>query len=206
MVLVGLDVSSKTGFAIFEAGKLTNYGTVFPSKSVKDFGTYPFNFCAFATYIADSVWDNVILPISKPFEVVIEETNPGRNALSQRMLEFIHFCLISKFESIGVKPKYIRTGDWRSVANSRLTKEEKALNAKIARIKKQTGSKLAKIDGKVVGRKGGKHVAIRRVKELFDIDLPQRLNDSADAILLSYGYLNGAPVCDGTNKKKRKDA
>lgn len=203
MILLSLDVSTKSGYAVFIDGELRHWGTVFPDKTVKDFGIYPKNFAVCAHHIVDRLWVEAVLPYTdREFEVVIEETNRGKNSLSQRLLEFLHFCLIEKFLTIGVMPKYIRTGEWRKIVNARLSPEEKALNIQISKFKRQTGEKLAKVNGKVVGKKGKKHVAIRLVKELYGIELARKSEDAADAILLGTAYLKGAEICDGTNKKK----
>ena len=50
----------------------------------------------------------------------------------------------------------------------------------------------------MVGKKGRKHVAIRRVAELFGIELLRKEEDAADALLLGLAYIKGAPRCDGT--------
>lgn len=207
MKVIALDVSTKTGWAIFHDGQPISWGTVFPDKTVKDFGQYPQNYVLLAEYLVEQVMSKLFgddgdhsLLRNPPFEVVIEETNAGRQNYSQKMLEFLHFVLIKRLAALGVTPKYIRSGEWRGATESKMTKEEKSLNAKIGRIKKKTGKKLAKIDGKVVGKKGKKHVAIRRVGEIFGIELKRKDEDAADALLLGLGYINGAPACDGTTK------
>jgi hypothetical protein len=141
------------------------------------------------------------------FEVIIEETNSSKQNYSQKILEFLHYCIIESLYDLGLNPKYIRTGEWRKYTDSKMSKEEKLLNAKIAKIKKQTGKKLAKIDGKVVGKKGRKHVALRRTEELLGIELMRKDEDAADALLLGLGYIKGAPVCDGTTSggKSKKE-
>lgn len=204
--ILAIDLSSKSGWATFCDGLPTKWGTLFPDKTVSDFGLYPMNYVLCAEHHIQRLYDQVIYPFLlevaedrwAPVEVVIEETNASRSAYSQKQLEFLHFCLIKKLAECNIAPKYVRTGVWRSLVNARQSNEEKRLNAKIARIKKQTGKKLAKIDGKVVGKKGRKHVALRVVNEIFGIDLPRKMEDAADAILLGMGFLRGAPACDGT--------
>jgi len=200
--LLALDVSTKTGWALFEDGKPKSWGTLFPDKTVKDFGTYPINFVKLAQYLAARLMAEVIIPIlnqaSNTIEVVIEETNASKQNYSQKLLEYLHFCIVDTLNRYGISHKYIRTGEWRKFTDSKMSKEEKSLNAKIARIKRQTGKKLAKIDGKVVGKKGRKHVALRRTEELLGIELMRKDEDAADALLLGLGYIKGAPACDGT--------
>lgn len=205
-VVLALDVSSKTGWALFHDEKPMRWGTVFPDKSVKDFGHYPFNFVAHSEYLADRLLNDLMptlgdagLFLGQDITVVIEETNASRQNYSQKMLEYLHFCIVKGLQKRNVrKVYYVRTGEWRGKTESKMSKEEKALNAKIGRIKKKTGKKLAKIDGKVVGKKGRKHVALRRVEEIFGIEMQRKDEDAADALLLGLGFIRGAPICDGT--------
>jgi len=210
MKVLALDVSSKTGWALFdEQGKPVKWGTLFPDKAVTEFGKYPFNYVYHAYYTADRIVEEIVLPNGYPMlDIVIEETNASKQNYSQKMLEYIHYALIERLGKMGaMKVVYLRTGEWRKHVGAKMSKEEKALNSKIARIKKKTGKKLAKIDGKVVGKKGRKHVAIRRVEEIFGIEMQRKEEDAADALLLGLGYLKGAPACDGTTNggKSKKD-
>lgn len=200
MKVLALDISTKTGWAVFEESKPVSWGTLLPDKGIKDFGKYPFNYVYFAHYLADRIEEFLVRANGYPnLEIVIEETNTSRQNYSQKILEYIHFSLINRLGKMGaVHVYYIRTGEWRKATETRLSKEEKSLNAKIARIKKKTGKKLAKIDGKVVGRKGRKHVALRVVRETFGIELKRKDEDAADALLLGQAYLKGSPVCDGS--------
>lgn len=204
MKVLALDISTKTGWAIFEDGKPTSWGTVFPDKTVKDFGSYPDSFVKLAEYLANRILDQLLADDGdnglnrSSFEVVIEETNSSKQNYSQKLLEYLHFCIVKRFSSMNIAPKYIRSGEWRSACDSKMNAAEKSLNAKIGRIKKKTGKKLAKIDGKVVGKKNRKTVALRRCEEILGIQMKRKEEDAADALLLGLGYLRGAPVCDGT--------
>lgn len=201
MNLIALDVSSKCGYAFFKNGELAHYGTLFPEKKVTDFGSYPSNFMVFAEFISI----NIVAEIQKfieanpeKYEVVIEETNAGRNNYSQKMLEFIHFALIKRLNEIALRPKYIRTGVWRKICDANQSNEEKKLNAQISRIKRKTGKKVAKIDGKVVGKRTRKHSALRAFQAHFSIELARKMEDAAEAALIGLAFMRGAPICDGT--------
>ncbi len=216
--VLALDISTKTGWAVFEDGKPVAWGTLFPDRTSKDFGGYPANFTYLARHLTRRLSSEIIQDFAERAgygsnpdfsflgDVIIEETNSSRQNYSQKLLEFIHFCVVEELISRKITPKYVRTGEWRSAVNARQTPEEKRLNARISRIKQRTGKKLAKIDGKVVGKKGRKHVAIRVVGELLGIQLKRKEEDAADALLLGLGFLKGAPICDGTpqgGKSKR---
>jgi hypothetical protein len=201
--VLALDISTKTGWAIFEDGKPVSWGTLFPDKELKDFGSYPASYVKWARHLTNRLCSEIVYPFrsanaQEEFAVVIEETNASRQNYSQKILEYLHFCICEYFDKCEIVPIYVRTGEWRRATESKMSKEEKALNAKIARIKKKTGKKLAKIDGKVVGKKGRKHVALRVVHEIFGIELKRKEEDAADALLLGLGYLRGAPHCDGS--------
>lgn len=199
MRVLALDVSSKTGFATYDEGRPVEWGTLFPDKTTKDFGEYPANFVEWAIYTVDRLMTEVVQKYwTSETTIVIEETNGNsKNCYSQKSLEYLHFWLNKRLKEIGAKVVYVRSGEWRKFVEAKLSKEEKSLNAKISRIKMQTGKKLAKIDGKVVGRKGRKHVAIRRVEEEFGIELARKQEDVGDALLLGLGFIRGAPTCNG---------
>lgn len=202
--VVSLDLSTKTGWAHFHLkdGEIQHlkFDTIFPKKTVKDFGKYPFNYIDFAYHIASSVVFNVsLIAVNHPdIEIVVEETCAGKNNYSQKMLEFIHYAVLNGLKLKRFQVSYVRTGIWRGIVGANLNKEEKNLNVKIRKIKKSTGSKLAKIDGKVVGKRTRKHAALRCFKEQFGYELPLSMNDACDAVLVGLAFIRGAPVCDGT--------
>lgn len=203
-IIVALDLSTKPGFARLDVkdGEIQkmHFDTFFPKKQIKDYGTYPFNYVKFAKDVADKVVSEItLIRVNHPeIEIVIEETTAGKNNFSQKMLEFIHYAVLFELQNQRVPVAYVRTGVWRSIVGANLNKEEKNLNAKISRIKKKTGSRLAKIDGRVVGKITRKHAAIRCFKEHFGYPIPLSMNDACDAVLVGLAYIKGAPVCDGT--------
>ena len=109
--VLALDLSSKPGWAIFKDGKLVDSGTLFPDKSVRDFGLYPQSYYQFAHHVCNDI-DELIYKIQSKYgqieHFIIEETVSSRNNLSQKILEYIHCLFIgSHFKS---SIKYIRTG------------------------------------------------------------------------------------------------
>lgn len=206
---LSLDISTKTGFAVFEGETLVSHGTVFPDKSVKDFGSYPGNYVHYTEYLSDRLFEEVIDPFLQKYKaspsssqvsVVIEETNASRQNYSQKMLEMLHFCVIKGLSKRGIDPAYVRTGVWRQIVGGNLSKDEKRLNAKISRLKKKCGKRIVKIDGKIVGKRTRKHSALRVCQEIFGLNLKRKDEDAADAICLAYAFLKGAPVCDGSSQ------
>lgn len=213
MKVLALDVSTKTGFAFFEDGKAVAYGTMFPDKVADDFGEYPFSYVLLAQYLIDKIITEVVDKYN-PDIIVVEESNQGREVYSQKKLEYLHYTLI--FKLMGRIPiHYIRTGEWRKSVEAKQNTEEKKLNSKISRDKAKRNKEIEadktltdtqkaarkklpiKIDGKVAGKKGRKHVAIRVAKEIFGVEFKNKDEDAVDALLLGLGYLRGAPRCNG---------
>jgi hypothetical protein len=209
--IVSLDISTKPGWAYFRIkdGEIQHlkFDTIFPKKTVKDYGHYPFNYVNYVHDVAISVVTEVsLIQVNHPeVEVVIEETTKGKNNYSQKMLEFLHYSVLVGLQTKHIPVVYVRTGIWRGKVGANLTVEEKRLNAKIRRIKKKTGKRLAKIDGKVAGLVTKKHAALRCFKEHFGYELPLNMNDACDAVLVGLAYIKGVPVCDGTLTGGLKD-
>lgn len=200
--ILALDLSSKPGIAFFLDGKLKRCETIFLNHRAADFGAYPFSYVKYAELIADKIIivADLLYTNHPDMEVVIEETTAGRNNYSQKLLEFVHFCVLKELRELKVPISYVRTGVWRKAVGGNLNPDEKKLNVKVRAIKKQTNKKLAKIDGKVVGKVTRKHSSLRCFKEHFGIEKQLKDNDAVEAALLGLAFLMGVPVCDGTTK------
>lgn len=201
--VLALDLSNKPGWAYFEDGNLLEYNTVFLDETVADFGEYPFNYLKMSEHVLNALLKSINhlkYDESNKNILVIEETTTGRNNYSQKQLEFLHCKLLQHLEKINInhKIKYIRTGVWRRTVGATQSKEERNYNAMIARQKRKTGKRLAKIDGKVARRLDRKDYALSAFKRHFGIELPRKMNDACDAALVGLAYIKGASVCDGT--------
>lgn len=204
--LLALDLSTKTGYAIFDADKLVEYDVVQNNRTVHEYGSYPYSYMAAAVEVAINV--QLIVKLHRPDVVVIEETNGSKSRYTQKILEFIHLAVLRELQELRMLGNvvYINTSDWRKAVGGHLSKEDKKLNAKVSKAKKR-----AKVDGKldiklfnkykkelgVKGRTNKKHVAIRVANTLFGLNLKPKDNDKADAICLGYSYILGVPACDG---------
>jgi hypothetical protein len=202
MRLLALDISTSTGFAVFdvEDGKepvLFAYGTVVNEQKIMDYGEHPWGYVRSAQTMAEKV--RVLHEKFAPDRVVIEETNGGGRArFTQKILEYTHFAILTTVPFR--KVCYIDTAQWRKVMDVRLTKEDKTQNAKLSKAKRIAKNKGAKLDKKQLGINGKitiKHVAVRRAMEITGLDLLAKDDDIADAILQGYALLRGAKVCDG---------
>jgi archaellum biogenesis ATPase FlaH len=203
MRVLALDVSTKTGFAILDGEPglipvIKSFGVLENEMKVRGFRgeKYPWDFMAAAKRIASSVED---LLVNEKFDYfVIEETNSGGRAsrYSQKILEWLHFAILEVLDRQDGQVIYINSAEWRRVVGARLTREDKALNAKVSRLKK-SGDKEALHALGVRGKINKKHVALRYVNNSFKLDLKVKDNDIADAICEGVSFFLGAAHCDG---------
>lgn len=193
MKLLTLDLSMKSGFALFENGALSDFGLLASKKKVAEFGQYPYDYVLAADWMANSI-KNELIDKFNPDIVVIEQTNSSRNRFSQKILEFIHKSVLSMLQNTNIKVYYISTSHWRRTLNLGATKEDKKNNALINKANKQGKSK------KDIGLKGKitpKHRSVRFVNEAFKKDFKLKDNDVAEAICLGEAFLRGATICNG---------
>lgn len=185
--VLGLDISSKTGWAVFEDKKLQRYGTIYLDKKVHDFGELPYNYVDFAKeYVKEII---TLIAEVKPDEIIIEQTVKSRARFSQKLLEYLHCVLLLELRDTKFKVYYLSPSIWRKSLGLAMTKEDKKNNAKINKAKKQNKSK------KELGLKGKitrKHLSVRYACAFFGLDLKMKDNDAAEAVLLAYAHISGA--------------
>lgn len=178
MVLIGIDLSSKTGYAVLNDGKLMTYGLL--TVELKNFNVnnnpnlqpeYPWNIIDAAIKQADQVI-RVILD-SGADHVALENTTKGRNRHTQRILEFLHYALLIKFRENGIKFTYLDPSQWRGELEIRLSIEDKKKHKDI----KKGIIKRGKITKK--------HLSVRAANTMYGLKLLQKDNDIADAIGLA---------------------
>lgn len=168
-------------------------------------GNYPSNYVVWAYECFKEIQD--LIDKFKPDTIVIEETSKGsKNAMSQKILEWIHFLLAQYIRSNSAKSVYIMTEEWRREIGCKMSDQEKLRNKEVRDYKKSYEKKHGKkttvaydINGKRIGLIGRKHVNIRRVSEIFGDQLLKPLKrkdeDLADGLGLAACYhfrrLNG---------------
>ena len=221
MRVLALDLSSSTGFAVFEGEMnkeptLKEHGLVVAPKTVKEYGPYPWS-------IYRATWEQSthiveIFNQYRPDVVVIEETNLGRNRYSQKYLEMLHGFLLRQFDVIGNwlyknpapaqnRVVYLSTSTWRKQLGLSLSSEQRKSNRHLtqarskARVNGEIDRKLLNIEKKKVGVKkkyNWKDVAIEAANARYGLSLRvQTQDDVADAILLGTAFFLGATPCDG---------
>lgn len=194
MRILSLDLSTNTGYAILENGRLVDYGTI--TRKVPNFKMditvytdYPDNYHMSLINTSILLASDIMKMVSnhRPDLIVIEETNISKfsQRFSQKLIEFFHFSVCTMLHKHRVPFRYLTQRDWRKAVNAYSTKEDKLLSSRAQRIKKKTGGKVAVIDGKIVGKKTSKHHSVRVVNERFDLKLKLKDNDMADAINLA---------------------
>lgn len=184
MRVLALDASTKSGWALFVDGQLSNSGVLDPVP-VEDFNVnkdpqlstkYPYNIVEGARKITAQVLD-LVRRCGTLDVVVIENTNKGKNRHTQRILEFMHFCILVMLQELPQKMAYMDTSEWRKIVGLWMTKDD---------LKNNRDVKAGKKRGKVTK----KHLAVRMVNEKYpDLKLIQKDNDQADAILLGLAYV-----------------
>jgi Holliday junction resolvasome RuvABC endonuclease subunit len=194
--ILSLDVSTKTGYAVAissDSGMaLEDYGTI-PQIHKPD-GDYPGVFIDWSNLCFDEI--KKLIDKFRPDVIVVEETSKGsKNAMSQKILEYIHYLLAKFIKESGIKSVYILTEQWRREIGCQMNDKEKLRNKEVRAYKKKHKTNIAyDINEKRTGLIGRKHVNIRRVSEIFEGQLREPLKrkdeDLADGLgLLACYYL-----------------
>lgn len=198
MRYIGLDISTNTGYAIFDDNVLSTYG-VFTRKvegykadvkSYKDFPEcYPNNFIKTIEEITSECIK--IIEDHKVEMVIIEHPEKGKQRLSQRLLEWTHLTLVKELNNKKIPFKYILVSDWRSVVKCYLKywPDHQEWNKKVRGAKKKatptaSGMLVPKIEGKRVSVTNQKKLSILIANKNYGIDIKD--NNIADAINMAH--------------------
>jgi hypothetical protein len=221
MFILGLDLATTSGYSLiqgdsgcikpelFQNGlivknssiKLLEHGAIKLDRPVAAFdGGYPFGYIKATTVIAEAIIAKIkeseqkITP-QKLDLIVIEETNPSRARLSQKILEQIHCLLLFLMpEEYRGRVKYISTSEWRKILNQKYSDADKKNNKTICKaraLSRNSGIPLneAKKALGVRGKVTKKHVSVRFVNEFFGLNLLAKDDDVSDAICLALAAL-----------------
>lgn len=204
-LVLAIDLSTKPGVAIFKDDKLIHASTCFNDKTTKDFDKYPYSYIEFCKYTINRLfiyiqslgykWHNFD-------NIVLEETTASKQNYSQKILEFLHHDLLLTLSNLSGKIVYIRDGTWKKINEVERSKEEKANNAKIKKLKQKSGKRVIRKDeeGNAVRKVTRHDVYIRRCNDIFGTSYDRKQEDTAAACLLGRAFILGAPICDGTLK------
>lgn len=227
MLVLALDLSTHSGWAILEGPapistkllgegevpKLLGYGTVDLPKEIKEFGEHPWNYYKAAQCMAETLLNHPELCQASPqdtqeLHIVIEQTNRGRQRMVQKMLEFIHFCVLDILndyiqEGRNITVTYLDSDGavgWRTHLGLKLSNEQKKRNAKLAKAKREAAEKGVKLNKKALGIPGKitkKTLSVNRVNEVFGFEMKAKDNNTCDALLLGLAFLRGCQPSDG---------
>lgn len=193
--VLALDISSKTGWSLqvssADGMMLEQYGQI--PKSSEPVGTYPSNYVMWAYQCFGEILE--LIETHAPDVLVIEETSKGsKNAMSQKILEWIHFLLARLIKETSIKCYFLLTEEWRRVVGcNRMTKEDKARNKEVREYKKVNKTSVSyDKKGKRIGLINRKHLNVRKANELYKSFLKEPLimaqEDTADSLLLGMAY------------------
>ena len=198
--VLALDLSTKTGWSVGESSdqgyRMVAHGQV--PKVACPAGQYPDNFLEWSALCFGPVSD--LLDEWAPDVLVVEDTaiKPDSNALSQKILEFIHFRVAKMVAETGIERLYLMTDEWRRLVGCEMTKAERKQNQVVSKAKGKARALLPKgdksvvvvkgEDGRRIGRVTRKHVNVRRANEAFGLGLKIKDNDVADALMLGLAY------------------
>ena len=192
--ILSLDVSTKTGWASVVSSDsgmaLEDYGTI--SQIHQPDGDYPSSYVIWAYSCFEEI--EKLITKFKPDVLVIEETSKGsKNAMSQKILEFLHFILAEYIMEGKIRSVYVMTEQWRREIGCKMNDAEKIRNKEVRTYKKKNKTSISyDINGKRTGLIGRKHVNIRRVSEIFEGQLRKPLKrkdeDLADGLGLAACY------------------
>jgi hypothetical protein len=203
MLILAIDLSTKPGIAVLEDGKLVHASTCFNDKTVEDFGPYPMNYVKFTQYTIERFIEYIQAKgfVLNHFDnIVIEETTASKQNYSQKKLEFLHHELLLTLNNLSDKIVYIRDGTWKKTNEVIRSKEEKAINYKIKKLKQKTGKRIIRRDeeGNALRKVSRHDVYIRRCNDIFGTNFGRKEEDAAAACLLGLAFCKRAPICDGT--------
>jgi len=167
-----IDLSFRTGVAYFEDDELISYGF---HEGIRPKGSQDFKNLIEAIDDLISTILTEILEI-QPNEIVIEQTNRGRNRYTQKQLEWMHLTLLRKLYDLNFNVYYLDTSEWKSLLGIKIDKNIRKFNAKL---RKEGGR----------GKIKAKHVSIHYVNEKYQLDLLTKNDDEAEAILLGLAFI-----------------
>lgn len=194
MIILALDISTKTGWALFDTTQpdllietdVVDWKEKSPLSLKYKGKNHPTDFLWFVNRYTKEL----IMTIAQynPDVIVTEQTNKGRNRWSQKLLEWIHYVICNNFPDI----LYIDTSEWRKILGIRLSKDEKKTNRRITKANREDKA-LAEQEGRkkkiVKGKTDTKKLAIRYAEERFGLSMMVKDNDQADAICIGMSYM-----------------
>ena len=175
MKVLGLDLSTKTGWAVIADGNLIAYGLLHCEKRTPDPSLVPdYEYIRRAQEMAERI--HTLICERTPDYIYIEATNAGRNRGPQKLLEMLHCLLLVRLqhnEPFAKLVRYIDTSAWRTMIGLKLTTNDKKNNKLVRRKLKR---------GKITS----KHLSVRWANQKFLLSLKIKDHDIADALAVGF--------------------
>lgn len=207
MILLSLDLSTtSTGLSLFDTEKplnesLIHYEALKPNVKGITKLTYPKGALKKCQDLAFQIHCKIM--DFKPDRIVIEEINPGKNRMGQKVLDGLHFIMLDRIEDyIPIIEFYDSDGSdgWRSQKglDLRLSKNDKTVNTRRRKRNLETRKAAKKARkrveaGSILPIISKKHKAAEFVNELFkkdfDVDLRKTDADICDSIGMGVAYM-----------------
>jgi Holliday junction resolvasome RuvABC endonuclease subunit len=159
MKILSLDLSSNlSGWALFDNGKLVEYGAICTKKASHYKERYPISTVKKCVYASQEIAK--IINTHKPDVIVYEEINPGRvkSIVTIKSLSFLHGYIFANHLDILDKFEVIKSSQWRSILGLPNQGDKK------------------------------KTEAVKYVNNTFNLSLIFEDNDIADAICQAYAF------------------
>jgi hypothetical protein len=191
---LSLDLSSRTGWALWKGHKLQVFGLIeeiIPDfkhnvKSFKDLPhNYPYNLIGAIDRLMDQL--EVLFASNSIHFVVVEHTEGSSFRFSQKYLEWLHLAFFRKF-GFKYKVLYLLNKDWRTATGCyiKLWPEFQQRNKLYAKLKRKLKNKIVKHEGKRISRMDQKKLSVH-IANIFISDFgfdPVSDDNIADAINL----------------------
>lgn len=186
MYVLGLDISSNTGWALFDDDNLICCGLLpTPAKTYE----FPWSFYNWSKNTASTIAE-LVCKYQYVDKIVIERTNLGRNREFQTYLEWIHGFFLSHVDAQQLNDKicYVDTSQWRKKINLKLSIDQRKQN-KFINSQHKNGVKNVLQNGKRIGKVTSKHLSVNYVNDNYSMDFKLKHNDIADAICVALSQI-----------------
>lgn len=180
MIILGLDVSTHTGYAVLNDDERIISGTAHTADLIRtlvpeEFPIEEYRFIREAVELGR--WVLGMVSKYEPDFIYIEQTNRSKNRTTQKQLEFLHFGILESLSHVKHRIRYIDTSAWRKILGMNFDKTQKEHN-------KRVKHKLAR------GQVTKKHLAVFWASKKFNLKLLKKDNDQAEALAQGYaGFL-----------------
>lgn len=193
MITLCLDLSTNsTGWAIFEDGKLKEYGALKPKVKGISAMKYPEGAYNRIIDISDKVKD--LVADKNPDKIVIEEVNRGINRIAQKSLDALHFFVLDRlllvdpmvFKKLAYCDSNGKKG-WRGKLDLKLDEQDKEWNRNAREFNKKNSADIKKGLKKSLDIIDWKDLSLRYVNKKFKLNLDKDEAghvDIADAIAM----------------------